>query len=101
MADKMLGGIITILIVSFLIKTCIDIFFVLQVFNVLRGDFKYNFYCNLSIIYYCIEKLCFRSILQVPMGMAGIPFTVVAISVLYTTSKEGHILGDLFRYYKH
>ena len=35
------------------------------------------------------------------MGMAGIPSTVVAIAVVYTTSKEGHMLADLFRYYKY
>ena len=40
MADKMLGGLIAILISSFLVMTCINVFFVTQVFNVLRGDFK-------------------------------------------------------------
>ena len=31
------------------------------------------------------------------MGLASIPSTVVAVAVVYTTSKEGHILADLFR----
>ena len=96
MADKMLGGLITILIGSFLIMTCICIFFVIQVFNVLRGDFKYSLIFKFSIKKY-LHKLSFRSILQIPMGVAAIPSTVVAISVIYTTSKEGHRLADLYR----
>ena len=96
MADEMLGGLITILIGSYLIMTCISIFFVIQVFNVLRGDFKYDSCSNFSVKEY-LHNIDFRSILQIPMGVASIPSTVVAISVIYTTSKEGHRLTDLFR----
>ena len=91
----MLGGLIAIQISSFLVMTCILIFFVTQVFNVLRGDFRYDIHSSLCLR---IEhKLTFRSVLQVPMGMASIPSAVVAITVVYTTAKEGHILANLFR----
>ena len=94
-ADTMLGGLIAIQISSFLVMTCILIFFVTQVFNVLRGDFRYDIHSSLCLR---IEhKLTFRSVLQVPMGMASIPSAVVAITVVYTTAKEGHILANLFR----
>ena len=101
-ADTMLGGLIAIQISSFLVMTCILIFFVTQVFNVLRGDFRYDYYTTRSIVVcvFCLRiehKLTFRSVLQVPMGMASIPSAVVAITVVYTTAKEGHILANLFR----